>query len=357
MKVLVVDDTITYRKIIADIARPFDDVDSVATAASGSIALRKMAADPVDLVFLDIEMPDMDGLETLARIREEFPTVQVAMVSGVTERGASTTMKALEMGAIEFIRKPTEGTQEENTEALARGIRSVVRVVQTRRLTSSATPSDQAQLEIAAPRRVAPVPKRFGVLAIGVSTGGPKALTQVIPSLPATFPVPVVVVQHMPPMFTEALARDLDKRSALRVVEAAEGAPVTRGTVHIAPGGRHMTVRGGEGGWRVALNDGPPENSCRPAVDVLFRSMATTCADAGVLAVVMTGMGSDGKRGVEALKRKGCYCLTQSENSCVVYGMPMAVDRAGLSDESVDLGRLAARIIDLATKGKGWNRP
>jgi two-component system chemotaxis response regulator CheB len=194
-------------------------------------------------------------------------------------------------------------------------------------------------------------------VAIGVSTGGPNALVQLIPLLPADFPVPVLLVQHMPPMFTASLAEHLDQRSQVRVREATHGEPVLPGQVLIAPGGRHMVVRrlsdaaSGETRLIAGLNDAPPENSCRPSVDVLFRSLAAHL-EGNILAVVMTGMGNDGLEGVRALKRRGCACLTQSEASCVVYGMPLAVDEAGLSDEQVALERLAARIVHWVRKSR-----
>jgi two-component system chemotaxis response regulator CheB len=181
-----------------------------------------------------------------------------------------------------------------------------------------------------------------------VSTGGPNALAEVIPLLPARLKVPVLLVQHMPPVFTASLADHLAKRSQVTVREAAEGEAIVPGTVYIAPGGRHMVVRRSPAGVpTVGLNDSPPENSCRPSVDVLFRSVAAHY-EGNVLAVVMTGMGNDGREGVRALKRKGAHCITQSAETCVVYGMPLAVDEAGLSDERIPLPRLAERIVQLA---------
>ncbi|HLO65401.1 MAG TPA: CheB methylesterase domain-containing protein, partial [Holophaga sp.] len=197
-------------------------------------------------------------------------------------------------------------------------------------------------------------PSRFDVVAIGVSTGGPNALAEVIPHLPADLGVPVLVVQHMPPFFTASLAEHLAKASRLAVSEAIEGEPVLPNHVYIAPGGKHMTVRrmgGAEGPAIVGLNENPPENSCRPSVDVLFRSVAAQY-EGNILGVVMTGMGSDGCEGVRAMKRRGCHVLTQSEDTCVVYGMPLAVDEAGLSDEQVPLPRLASRIAYLVSSGR-----
>jgi two-component system chemotaxis response regulator CheB len=186
------------------------------------------------------------------------------------------------------------------------------------------------------------------VVAIGVSTGGPEALTKLIPQLPADLAVPVVLVQHMPPVFTKSLADSLAKKSPLRIVEASDGETIQRGSVYIAPGGRHMVVRRAEGAGNavvVGLNDGPPENSCRPAVDVLFRSVAAVYGDKGILTVILTGMGSDGCAGVRTCKRASCFCITQSEATCVVYGMPRAVDEAGLSDLSLPLDKISAEIV------------
>ncbi|OPZ19557.1 MAG: Chemotaxis response regulator protein-glutamate methylesterase [candidate division BRC1 bacterium ADurb.BinA364] len=359
---LIVDDTVTYRKILADVCSAMPPIASVATAPSGDLALRKLAQNPYQLVLLDLEMPGLDGIETLQRIRRDHPGVDVVMVSGATAQAASATVKALELGALDFIPKPEGKGPAESVEQLRQQLLPVLRAAETRRLAgrpiaagdfASSTAAASFPVEPSRPSLARPSAPSgpFAVLAIGVSTGGPKALAQLIPALPGDFPLPVVLVQHMPPMFTAALARDLDKKSALEVKEAAEGDAVESGRVLIAPGGRHMVVRPGAGGANsIGLNDGPPENSCRPSVDVLFRSVANAFADAAALAVIMTGMGADGRRGVEALKRKQCLCLTQSAASCVVYGMPQAVDEAGLSDESCDLNALAGRIVEIVKK-------
>lgn len=196
------------------------------------------------------------------------------------------------------------------------------------------------------------MPMAFNLLAIGASTGGPEALSRLVPNLPGNFPLPVVIVQHMPPVFTEALARDLDRKSALEVKEVADGDAIVPGRVLIARGGCHMIARPEGGGLVAHLDSGPPENSCRPAVDVLFRSLGEAVGGRGVLAVVLTGMGADGMRGVQALKQGSCRCITQSASTCVVYGMPQSVDSAGLSDESVDISDMAPRIVSLV----GLNR-
>ncbi len=348
LSVLVVDDTVTYRKIVSDAVNALDIASVTATAPTGEIALMKLAQAQFDLALVDIEMPGMGGLETLVCIKRDFPDVDVVIVSGVTERAAYVTIKAMNSGAFEFIRKPAEADPASNAAQLHDELGEVIQAVWRHRCEQ---PDNVQTRKPTGTVRNVRTPDRFGILAIGVSTGGPVALTQLIPALPSDFPLPIVLVQHMPAIFTRALADDLNRKSSLEIREAEEGHPVRQGQVLIAPGGRHMVVRATTDGLVAGLNDGPKENSCRPAVDVLFRSVATSCGASNVLAVIMTGMGSDGMRGVQTLKRKGCRCLTQSKQTCVVYGMPQAVDAAGLSDESVDLDNIADRLVALAAKG------
>ncbi len=361
--VLIVDDTVVYRKILSEAVDPLVDGGSVVTAPNGSVALKKLASHPFDLVLLDVQMPEMDGIETLTCIRDQFPRVVVVMVSAATAKGSETAIKALNLGALDLIQKPQGSNPSDNLRQLRTELSAVMKVMDTRRLTGSAGRSIQSSSAgrsasaVAAPppapvvRRVpgrpAVTPATFSLLAVGSSTGGPEALSKFIPNLPADFPLPIVLVQHMPPVFTEALAKDLDRKSPLAVKEVADGDRVVPGRVLIARGGAHMVVRNTPDGLVARLDNGPPENSCRPAVDVLFRSVAEAMGSKAVLALVMTGMGADGMRGVEVLKQRNCYCITQSAATCVVYGMPQAVDQKALSDESVDLPDLAPRILTL----------
>jgi len=369
IKTLIVDDSVVFRKALSEAISSFPNVEVFSTAPSGSIALQKMAQNKTDLVLLDVHMDEMDGVATLERIRRDFPNAIVVMVSGISSRSADITIRALEMGAIDFIKKPDSKDYAANVLSLKNDLKSVLRFVETRFLTRRpeatssihATPSSAV---VAHPKTVvapyAPtisdkkikstsgIPDSLSILAIGVSTGGPEALARLIPLLPADFPLPVVLVQHMPPNFTKSLAESLSKKSKLRVVEGAEGQAVVPGQVIIAPGGQHMVIRNSLGTLSVALNMEAAENSCRPSVDVLFRSVADALGDKGVLSVILTGMGSDGQKGVEYLKRRKCYSLTQAESSCVVYGMPKAVDDTGLSDESHPIERMAARITEIA---------
>jgi two-component system chemotaxis response regulator CheB len=351
IKTLIIDDTIIYRRIVSDAAASFPELEVIGVAATGDIGLKKMEQGPVDLVFCDVYMPGKDGVETLVEIRSRFPETIVVMMSGVATRAADITIKALQLGALDFIQKPEGGGVEENTARLKTDIAGIIRIVKIRRQTLPAYQAVEAPaleaaggLPEAYADTPAPAPSGFGIVAIGVSTGGPEALGKLLPLIPRGLSVPVVLVQHMPQGFTRSLAESLDKKGSLHVVEAADGQAVEGGTVYIAPGGRHMTVRRNNGCVVAALSDGPPENSCRPSVDVLFRSVADVYGSSGILAVILTGMGSDGLGGIRVMKRRNCYCITQSAQSCVVYGMPRAVDEAKLSDKSLSLDEIAEEI-------------
>jgi len=374
LRVLIVDDTVVYRRILSDVVEAMADVNLVGTAPHGRLAIARLEQTPADLVLLDVEMPEMNGLEALKEIRRRFPDTSVVMISGANLSSSEITMRCLELGALDFLRKP-EGTDAEASRNELKGkLRPLLRHVQTRinlrqgntdRITPAPRlhpdpPPHQAAPSQQPPRlgRMAPAPGRIDVVGIGVSTGGPNALAELIPRLPADFPVPILLVQHMPPLFTASLAEHLDQKSKVSVREARDGEPVLPGRVYLAPGGKHMVVRRlpnpetGDSAPIIGLNENPLENSCRPSVDVLFRSLAAQY-DGNMLAVVMTGMGTDGCEGVRAMKRRGCLCLTQSEASCIVYGMPLSVDEANLSDEQVPLDRLADRITSLVRKNRG----
>ncbi|MDR3671037.1 MAG: chemotaxis response regulator protein-glutamate methylesterase [Holophaga sp.] len=376
LRVFIVDDTVVYRRILSDVVEAMNDVVLVGTAPHGRLAIAKLEQTPADLVLLDVEMPEMDGLETLGELRRRFPDISVVMISGSNQGSAETTMRCMDLGALEFLRKPEGSDPEASRNELKEKLRPLMRHVQTRvnlhqgtGLPVEPVAARRVQAEPArvrapqpapAPRpgRMGPIPGRIDVVAIGVSTGGPNALAEVIPRLPAGFPVPILLVQHMPPVFTASLAQHLDQKSKVSVHEARDGEPVLPGCVYLAPGGKHMVIRrlpdseDGASAPIIGLNENPLENSCRPSVDVLFRSVAAHY-DGNMLAVVMTGMGNDGCEGVRAMKRRGCLCLTQGEASCIVYGMPLAVDEAELSDEQVPLDRLADRITRLVRKGRG----
>ncbi len=378
LRVLVVDDTVIDRQVLSRVINDIDGVELQGVASSGPRALTKIGLRPPDLVLLDVFMPEMDGLETLARIKEAHPNIDVVMVSGIDRETARYTMKALESGALDFIAKPRKPTVEENVAELRSAISRLVSMARTRKYSRKARGvNDEAPPEAPpqpppAIRKAALVPEappkkaerpvyirkaprkvgRVDAVGIGVSTGGPNALQELVQGLCADFPVPILAVQHMPVMFTASLATRLDSGSAVKVIEARDRELIRPGFFYLAPGGRHMEVRKDRAGTAVALVDTPPVNSCRPSVDVLFRSMAAVFGG-NVLTVILTGMGSDGVAGVSEVRRRGGYSLVQDEKSSVIWGMPGAVVEADQSDEVVPLSKMAERIEWLVDRGKG----
>ncbi len=345
VRVLVVDDSVVVRRIVADALAASPGIEVVGTAANGKIALAKLDQVSPDLVTLDVEMPEMDGLETLAEIRRRRPRLPVVMFSTRTERGAAITIDALSRGASDYVTKPANvGGVTAAIEAVREELVPKIMLLCPRMSPTVAARADarpRAAIGAAAPRRAVTIPPR--ILAIGASTGGPNALTEVLQGLAPDLGVPVVIVQHMPPLFTALLAERLTKVSALSVSEGVSGARLEPGHVWVAPGSHHMAVERHGEDVRLRIHDGPPENSCRPAVDVLFRSVAAAYSGAA-LAVVLTGMGEDGLRGARELHTAGAHLLAQDEATSVVWGMPGAVARAGIVDRILPLGAIAGEI-------------
>jgi two-component system chemotaxis response regulator CheB len=290
---------------------------------------------------MDVEMPEMDGLAAMAEIHRLYPRLPVIMFSTLTQRGAAQTVEALSLGAVDYVAKPANvGSVVEATIRLQGELIPKIKA----HCRPGPVPFSRALGTVQARRPGTSAGFRCTVIAIGASTGGPHALNQVVPAFPAALGVPVVIVQHMPPVFTAMMAARLNEVSQVRVHEAAEGQPVEAGHAYIAPGGKHLEVAV-RGAQTVAhLHEGPPENSCRPAVDVLFRSVARVYG-AGALAVVLTGMGHDGMRGSQFIREAGGRVVAQDQLSSVVWGMPGAVAEAGLADEVVTLGGMAAAIL------------
>jgi two-component system, chemotaxis family, protein-glutamate methylesterase/glutaminase len=301
-----------------------------------------------DVVLLDVEMPKMDGLQCLAEIRRRWPAVRVVMFSTLTTRAAAATLDALSLGASDYVpkpqglRDPAEGSAYVRDEVVPRILALCSQAVPAS-ATEGLRPPARRPATAALPQRTA-VPGRVDVMAIGASTGGPNALTRLLAGLPASLPVPVVVVQHMPPLFTRLLAERLSAKSSLRVREAADGDLLAPGDVLIAPGDLHMTVEDTGAAHRVRTFYGPPENSCRPSVDPLFRSVAQTFGR-HALGVVLTGMGRDGLRGAETIRGVGGQIVAQDEATSVVWGMPGFVAGAGLADAVVSIQDMAREVM------------
>jgi two-component system, chemotaxis family, protein-glutamate methylesterase/glutaminase len=337
-RVLVVDDSVVVRKFVCDALSASAEVEVAGTAPSGAIALAKIPQLNPDVITLDIEMPGLDGIQTLVEIKKLYPKLPVIMFSSLTERGAAITLEALSLGASDYATKPT------NSASLASSMEQV------RQELVSKIISLVGRSAPVVPRRVLPtlartafVCQKIDIVAIGTSTGGPNALAAVIPRLAENFPVPIVVVQHMPPVFTRLLSERLNKLAAVGVHEGEAGRVLDPGHVWIAPGGHHMTVARKGRDVVLAMNDDAPENYCRPAVDALFRSVAQVYGP-NVLAVVLTGMGADGLRGSQWIREKGGDVIAQDEATSVVWGMPGAVVNAGQAREVYPIEAMAAEI-------------
>jgi two-component system chemotaxis response regulator CheB len=365
IRVLIVDDTITYRKIVSDVLADLPGVEVVGTAANGKIALQKIEQLQPDLLTLDLEMPEMDGLDVLRRLNQSGSNVQAIMISGANTNGANLTMTALKLGAFDFVAKPTNDKVEKNVEflrhELGTKIQAFARSQRVHTILHGPAPAPSHTLTAPHPHKedghVPHTQRPFEintfkpeVVALGISTGGPASLTRMLPQLPANLGVPILIVQHMPPVFTKSLADDLNHRCALRVCEACDGQPVSPGNVFIAPGGKQMKVERLDGHIAVRITDDPPINSCKPSVDYLFRSVSEIYGRKAV-GVIMTGMGNDGARGCREMKRQGAAIVAQDEATCVIFGMPKGPIEKGIADVVAPLDNIAREIVRLIGKG------
>lgn len=341
-RVLVVDDSAVIRRMLGDIISADPEIELAGTAANATLALAKIQQERPDVVTLDVEMPDVSGLELLVRIRKLDPRLPVIMFSSLTQRAAATTLEALSLGASDYVTKPSgTGSREASIEMVRAQLLPKIKTLARKGSTArAAAPVDRApKLANAARRR-----GRVDLVAIGSSTGGPNALAELFRGIPANFPVPILLVQHMPPVFTALLAQRLSSTCPLTFHEARDGDRLTPGHVWIAPGDFHMTIRREGTAIRIGLNQKAPENSCRPAVDALFRSAAAVTAD-HTLAVVLTGMGSDGLQGCELIQAAGGQIVVQDEQSSVVWGMPGFIAKAGLAECILPLAEIGGEMM------------
>jgi two-component system chemotaxis response regulator CheB len=360
LKVLIVDDTIVYRKIVNDVLSQLPDVEVVGSAHNGKAAITKITSLKPDILTLDIEMPEMNGLEVLQYIRDKGLDVGAVMLSTLTHEGGEMTMKALDLGAFDFILKPQEGNMVENTDALKKTIVPILKAFARRNEIKhllkgkiGSKESDKEHKRFSESDQVVQrmhavtgrLRQRSEIVGIGISTGGPKALAQMMPSLPSNLGVPILIVQHMPPMFTMSLAKSLDNKCSFDVREAKDGESVVSNVAYIAPGGKQMKVMaGGDGKSRVIrITDDPSENNCKPSVDYLFRSIAYHYVGRAT-GVIMTGMGSDGFLGLELMKKNGSTIIAQNSETSVVYGMPKGPIDAGIVDIIAPLDKIASEI-------------
>ncbi len=347
-RVLIVDDSSVFCKVMERVLQSNPRLTVVGTAPNGRIALQRIEELQPDVVTLDIEMPEMDGFQTLDALKAAGSKLPVIVVSDHTERGAQITMKALLSGALDYITKPggPESTGPGSAEKIADKVLAVADRSAAYRRREGKAPATAPRARARRSGGTGTITKapRIDAVVIGASTGGPNALATVIPALGRELSVPVFIVQHMPALFTANLARSLDAQSRIHVQEGAEGRKARPGEVWIAPGNYHMEIEGRSAPWTLKLNQGPEENFCRPAVDVLFRSAARQFGK-HVLAVVLTGMGQDGLLGCHKIHQAGGQILIQDEETSVVWGMPGAIADSDLPYVSKPIGEIGPEIM------------
>ncbi|MCC7053399.1 MAG: chemotaxis response regulator protein-glutamate methylesterase [Gemmatimonadaceae bacterium] len=347
IRVLIVDDSAVIRGALGRIVDAEPDMTVVTTAPNGRVALDALRHTVIDVVLLDVEMPEMDGLAALPLILAGHPGVRVIMASSLTQKGAEVTMHALALGASDFIAKPAARSGAATLAAISAEIAAKIRAVG--RAPRTGAPHETLPPGSAVPRRTELLATRHGearprILAIAASTGGPNALATVLGALPLSFALPILITQHMPALFTTLLAQRLERDAHRRCVEPSDGDLLQPGCTYVAPGEYHLTVQTDEGRPVARLTQAPPENFCRPSADPMFRSIAGIYG-ASTLAVVLTGMGEDGMRGAREVHARGGRVLAQDEATSVVWGMPGAVAAAGIAHAILPLDRIAAAIV------------
>lgn len=358
IKVLIADDSVVIRKMLSDTMNQDPAIEVVGTAANGSICLKKIPLVKPDIISLDIEMPEMNGLEALEKIRAEWPDLPVIMFSTLTQSGATATLDALAKGATDYVTKPSTAT------GLDQGIERIRNelIIKIKALCSESVGLDIPN-SLPKPKPAFTQPEdlrrkqeqkalhRVDVVTIGISTGGPNALADLMPAFPANFPVPIVIAQHMPPYFTKLLADRLNSKTELTVQECVNGSVLQPGHVYIAPGDYHIVVEQHKDDVIALVNQEPQENFCRPSADILFRSVAKVFGR-NALAVVMTGMGHDGTNGCQHIQDRGGQVIVQDEATSVVWGMPGFVVKGRLADQILPLDQIAEELIKKSLTGR-----
>lgn len=338
---MIVDDSSVVRMILSQAIKQDPDLELVEAARNGKIAVERVPIVNPDVIILDIEMPELDGFGVLKALKKDLNKIRVIMFSAMSDKGAAKTLEALALGASDYVLKPTAShdIQQVSDEVIKKAKQFFIH----------AQPQSSAKPVHNKPGLMKPASTRADLIAIGASTGGPVALAKVIPKISGSCKSPILITQHMPPVFTEQLARQLNSASELNVVEAKDGMVIEPGYVYIAPGDYHLVIHPIPGGYKLGLNQEPPENYCRPAVDVMFRSISELYKG-HVLAVIMTGMGKDGFLGTQLLKAKRAKIIAQNKDTCVVYGMPSIIVENQLADEVLPLDEIPIRINELCLK-------
>lgn len=345
IKVLIVDDSALIRKVLTDILKEDKEIDIVGTARNGKDALEKIPLLNPDIITLDVEMPIMDGLTTLKNIMSTYK-LPVIMISSLTKEGADLTLKALDEGAVDFIPKPKNVFNMSESD-IKREIIDKIKIGAKTKVEVTTNLSSLVKPTFSSDKKLIKIKKDFShIVTIGTSTGGPRALQNILPLLPHDINASIVVVQHMPPKFTKSLADRLNSMSNINIKEAEEGDILNRGWCYIAPGDYHMEVVKEGGSLVIRLNQEPPTMGLRPTVDILMKSVASI-EEYAKTGVILTGMGSDGARGISEMKKRDSYTIAQDESTSVVFGMPKSSIATNNIDEILPLNRIANRIINI----------
>jgi two-component system chemotaxis response regulator CheB len=375
--VMIVDDAAVIRGLVKRMVETADDIEIIVSASNGQQAIEKLKSTPVDVIVLDIEMPVMDGLTALPKLLEVDPNVKILMSSTLTLGNAEISLQAMQLGATDYIPKPTSvgemGSAGDFKAELIEKIRAIGRSRRRFRssvrttdgagaaaTTSSASDKSAALSTNSVPKRsllsvdfsLRPVSTRTRpeIIAIGSSTGGPKALFEVLKNLPPSITVPIVITQHMPPNFTAILAKHIHDACGRPCAEGKDGEHLMPGHVYVAPGGSHMIVEESGLQKKIKITQDPPENFCRPAVDPMFRSVAKVYGNRA-LAMILTGMGNDGAKGGKVLVDAGGTVIAQNEDTSVVWGMPGAAASAGICSAVLPVDQIASYVSDFLRKG------
>lgn len=345
IRVIVVDDSVLIRKIISDMINEEDDIEVIGVARNGTELLKKLEYEKPDLITLDVEMDNMNGIEVLKELNKREEAYRILMVSSLTTKSSTTTIECLRLGALDFISKPSKRTSDLKT--IKEDLVSKIRVLAKVKKNNIRRVKDIEVRKIKTTGNIIEKNKgKIQAVAIGASTGGPRALNEIITKLPEDLGVPIFIVQHMPVGFTKTFSERLDKHSTLRVCEGFEGQIIGRNVVYIAPGGYHMEINKNK---KIMLTKEPPLWGVRPAVDKLFITASEVYGD-GLLTVVLTGMGRDGAEGSAFSKKNNGYCISQDEKSSLIYGMPRAAYETGCIDEVIPLEKMA-EVISKIVKG------
>jgi len=354
LRILLADDHTIVREGLRALIDKESTFEVVAEAENGKVAVQHAHQYRPDVVVMDIAMPEMNGIELLQELQNMESPPLVIMVSTLTHQGGALTLRALELGAFDVLPKPEDGKMAENMLKIQKTLEPIVRHVKRHKFgiidpparLKPAVPVPDRVFHSPAKPRPAGIRSKSEIIGIGISTGGPNALTKMIPMLPKDLKVPVLIVQHMPPVFTASLADSLNKKSALEVIEAKDGDIIKPGKVFIAPGGKQMKIVAGADGFtrKIKITDDPPENSCKPSADYLFRSIAQHYVGRST-GVIMTGMGSDGSKGLVQMKNNGSFIIAQDEKTCTVYGMPKEPIESGIVDIIAPLEKIADEIV------------